>query len=427
MEQRVVITGLGVVSPNGVGVEKFTKAIKNGQSGIKFHPELNKLSFRCQIGGVPAISENARQRFLKKHGIEEVFSTGITYGCIAASEAWRDSGLKVRKASESPDYESGCIFGTGSNGIEATHYGIALRESGQDTRKGNPRALPQAINSAVSAFIAKIIGLGGQVTSNASACNTGTEAILMAFDKIKNKQAVRMLVGSSESNSPYVWGPFDSMFATAHGFNDQPKKASRPMDKDASGFVPSSGAGALVIESLSAAKKRGAKIYAEVLGGHINSGGQRGKGTMTIGNVNGMVRCIKNGLKSCQITPDQIDLISGHLSSTIGDITEINAWVSALKRKGTDFPYINSMKSMIGHCLSASGSIESVAAVLQLYNGFIHPSINADQLHPEIASLISHTRVPPTAILDAPLNIVCKISFGFGDVNSCLLLKKYID
>lgn len=427
MKERVVITGLGVVSPNGIGVKKFTSSIMKGQSGIRFYPELKELSFRCQIGGIPPISEEDKTKFLKKHGIDEVFSTGITYGCMAAAEAWQDSGLRFVGPDEEPDYESGCIFGTGSNGIEATHYGIALRKSGQDTRKGNPKALPQAINSAVSTYIARILGLGNQVTSNASACNTGTEAILMAYDKIQNQQAKRMLVGSSESHSPYVWGPFDSMFATAHGFNDKPKKASRPMDKDASGFVPSSGAGAIIIESLSEAKKRGAKIYAEVLGGHINSGGQRGKGTMTIGNVNGMVRCIKMGLKSCNVTPDQIDLISGHLSSTIGDITEINAWVRALKRKGKDFPYINSMKSMIGHCLSASGSIESVAAIIQLHKGFIHPSINADELHPKIATLISHEKVPPRAITNIDLNIVCKISFGFGDVNSCLVLKKFKD
>ena len=413
MKERVVITGLGVVSPNGVGVNKFTTAIRKGKSGIRFFPDLKALAFRCQVGGVPQINEGTKRKFLERHGIEEVFSTGITYGCMAAAEAWKDSQLPLPSDHSDPDYDSGCIFGTGSNGIEATHYGIALRESGQDTRKGNPKALPQAINSAVSAFIAKILGLGNQVTSNASACNTGTEAILMAFEKIKDGELTRMLVGSSESNSPYVWGPFDSMFATAHGYNDKPKQASRPMDQDAAGFVPSSGAGALVVESLSAAKKRGAKIYAEILGGHINSGGQRGKGTMTIGNVNGMVRCIKNGLKSCGVRPEQIDLISGHLSSTIGDITEINAWVQALNRRGKEFPYINSMKSMIGHCLSASGSIESVAAVLQLYHGFIHPSVNAKKLHPEIGALIDQQCVPAEAINEINLDIVCKISFGF--------------
>lgn len=424
MKDRIVITGLGVISPNGIGIKKFTSSIMKGQSGIRFFPELKELSFRCQLGGIPKITDEEKKQFLKKHEIDEVISTGITYGCMAAAEAWQDGGLPFSFKDEEPDYDSGCIFGTGSNGIEATHYGIALRNK-HDIRKANPKALPQAINSAVSTYISKILGLGNQVTSNASACNTGTEAILMAYDKIQNHQATRMLVGSSESHSPYVWGPFDSMFATAHGFNDNPKMASRPMDKDATGFVPSSGAGAMVIESLSSARNRGAKIYAEVLGGHINSGGQRGKGTMTIGNINGMIRCIKNGLKSCNISPNQIDLISGHLSSTIGDVTEIKAWVSALNRKGSDFPYINSMKSMIGHCLSASGSIESVAAVLQLHRGFIHPSINADELHSEIAALISHEKVPPRAITDVDLKIVCKISFGFGDVNSCLVLKKF--
>lgn len=424
-DTTVVITGLGVISPNAIGVSKFEKAIRDGKSGIRFYPNLKELNFRCQVGGIPPISEKEKEAFIKKFDLRGLKSSGILYGCMAATEAWKDAKLGIPSHDLNPDWNAGCIFGTGSNGIEATHYGLAYRDIYGDMTKSDPTIALQSMNSGVSSYISGILGLGNHVTTNASACNTGTEAILDAFYKIKFGRAERMLVGSSESDSPYVWGPFDSMFATAQGFNNKPTKASRPMDKDAAGFVPSSGAGALVVESLDSAIKRKAKIYAEVLGGSINSGGQRGKGTMTIGNVNGMVHCIKNGLQACKLKPSDIDLISGHLSSTIGDINEIQSWVKALKRENDNFPFINSMKSMIGHCLSASGSIESIAAILQLYHGFVHPSINADKLHPEIGKLIGRKKVPLKTIDGINLNIVAKISFGFGDVNSCLILKKW--
>jgi 3-oxoacyl-(acyl-carrier-protein) synthase len=197
------------------------------------------------------------------------------------------------------------------------------------------------------------------------------------------------------------------------------------MSKHAMGFVPSAGAGALVIESLASAMERKAKIYAEILGGHINSGGQRGNGTMTIGNLNGMAKCIEMGLSASGVTPKDVDLISGHLTSTIGDVNEIQSWKKALKRSGKKFPWVNSLKSMIGHSLSAAGSIEIVAAVLQLFHGFVHPSLNAEELHPEIEAIVHPSRVPKHTIFNANLNIVAKINFGFGDVNSCLILKKW--
>ena len=175
---------------------------------------------------------------------------------------------------------------------------------------------------------------------------------------------------------------------------------------------------------MDSALKRGATIYAEILGGHVNAGGHRGSGSMTAPNSVAVQRCITQALQSSGIEADAIDAINGHLTATTKDGLEIENWTKALNRSGLDFPYINSLKSMTGHCLSAAGSIESVATVLQLHEGFLFGNLNCDDLHPEITALIDASRVPiKTKNID--LNIIAKASFGFGDVNACIIFKKF--
>jgi 3-oxoacyl-(acyl-carrier-protein) synthase len=206
--------------------------------------------------------------------------------------------------------------------------------------------------------------------------------------------------------------------------NESPEQGSRPLSETASGFVPGSGAGALVLEDLETALARGARIYAEVLGGNINSGGQRGQGTMTAPNSTAVQKCIIKAIENSGIHSSQIDAINGHLTATSKDGLEISNWTQALNRKGIDFPYINSLKSMVGHCLSAAGSIESVASILQLYHEFVFPNMNCEDLHPEISSLIDSIRIPQQ-LIEKELTIIAKASFGFGDVNGCVIFKKY--
>ena len=278
--------------------------------------------------------------------------------------------------------------------------------------------------SGVSAYLGGILGLGNQVTTNSSACTTGTEAILMGFDRIKSGRAKRMIVGSTSDHGAYLWGGFDAMRVLTYKHNESPENGSRPMSASASGFVPGSGAGALVIESLESALERGAKIYAELLGGEVNSGGQRNEGTMTAPNSEAVQRCIKNALENSSVEANEIDTINGHLTATSKDFTEIDNWSKALNLKGDDFPYINSLKSMVGHCLSASGAIESVACVLQIHHNFIFPNINCEDLNEEIKAVISEDKIPQLTIKQE-VNVVAKASFGFGDVNGCIIFKKF--
>jgi 3-oxoacyl-(acyl-carrier-protein) synthase len=280
------------------------------------------------------------------------------------------------------------------------------------------------MNSGVSAYLGGKLGLGNQVTTNSSACTTGTESILMAFERIKSGQAKRILAGSTSDSGPYIWGGFDAMKVCTFKHNQTPEQGSRPMSASASGFVPGSGAGAFILEDLETALARGAKIYAEVIGGNLNSGGQRGQGTMTAPNSVAVQKCIKDALKNAEILPNEIDAINGHLTATSKDSLEIQNWSQALNRSGVDFPYINSMKSMVGHCLSGAGSIESVASVLQLHQGFVFPNINCEDLHPEITAIIAATRIPQQMIVKE-LTIIAKASFGFGDVNGCVIFKKF--
>lgn len=419
---RVVITGLGVVAPNGVGIDAFTKAIKNGESGITFHQNLADLNFSCCIGGIPQISEEKKGAYLTPLQLRGFNSSGILYGCMAGMDAWKDAGFKIDSESDL-DFDSGTVFGTGTSGVEKFREAIYKLDDKQVKRLGST-VVVQTMASGVSAFLGGILGLGNQVTTNSSACTTGTEAILMGYERIKNGQAKRMLVGSCSDDGPYIWGGFDAMRVMTYKHNESPEQGSRPMSASASGFVPGSGAGALVLESLESALERNATIYAEVLGGNINSGGQRNGGTMTAPNAKAVQRCIKDAIKNAGITAKEIDVINGHLTATSKDGLEIENWTKALDRKGGDFPYINSLKSMVGHCLSAAGSIESVATVLQIKEQFVFPNINCDDLHPDISQLISEEKIVKK-LLKTEVNIAAKASFGFGDVNGCVIFKKY--
>jgi 3-oxoacyl-(acyl-carrier-protein) synthase len=196
------------------------------------------------------------------------------------------------------------------------------------------------------------------------------------------------------------------------------------MSATAGGFIPGSGAGAMLLESLESALARKATIYAEVLGGAVNSGGQRGGGSLTAPNVQAVQLCIKDALQHAKVKPNQIDLINGHLTATSKDPVEIQNWVQALGRSGKDFPKIQSTKAMVGHCLSAAGAIELVAVVLQIYKQFMHASINCEDIHPEILKQIDASSIVQKTLNQGP-EIVAKASFGFGDVNACVLLKNY--
>ena len=422
MSKRIVITGLGIAAPNGVGIPAFTNAIKNGISGIRHHTQLKELKFSCHIAGMPQITDELKSQYFSDLELRGFNSTGILYGVIAGMEAWKNAGLPAENKSE-PDWESGTIFGSGTSGIDKFRESIYKIDDLQTRRLGST-VVAQTMNSGISAYLGGKLGLGNQVTTNSSACATGTEAIMMAYDRIRSGHAKRILAGSTGDSGPYIWAGFDALRVCSSKYNDNPEQGSRPMSATAAGFVPGSGAGALVIEDLESALQRGATIYAEILGGNVNSGGQRGNGSMTAPNSEAVQRCITDALKNADISAAEVDAINGHLTATTKDSLEIENWTKALGRSGPNFPYINSLKSLTGHCLSAAGSIESISTVLQLHESFIFGNMNCEDLHPEIIDLIDSSKVP-LKTFNTDLNIIAKASFGFGDVNACIIFKKF--
>ncbi len=419
--RRVVVTGLGVCAPNGVGLEAFQNSLLDNLSGIRFEKELEELNFSCQIAGKPNIDTIELTNYFSNVQLKGLNSSGLIYGVIAGLDAWNDAQLVVQEPE--PDWHSGIVFGTGILGVDKFREAIHMVDAGKVRRLGST-AVIQTMASGISAYLGGILGLGNQVTTNSSACTTGTESVLMGYERIANGKANRMLVGSCSDCGPYVWGGFDAMRILPAKYNSDSAKASRPMSATAAGFVPGSGAGALVLESLESALDRGASIYAEVLGGAVNSGGQLQGGSMTAANPIAVQRCIQQALKNASITSNEVDAINGHLTATTKDPAEIENWSQALGRKGNNFPLINSFKGHVGHCLAASGSIECVGTVLQFRENVIFGTMNCEDVHPKILDTINLSKVANKNI-EFSAEIIAKASFGFGDVNCCVIFKRY--
>lgn len=423
MRRRVVVTGLGVLAPNANGVADFELALRKGRSGLRVHEAMVAHGFRSHVAGVPqGVDALAEAAF----GEDELLAMNSSHrlAALAAIEAWSDAGLaRPARDGETIHWETGAILGTGIGGMDTTaELVVPMVDAGKVRRLGGT-AVERVMASGISARVSGLLALGNQVTTNSSACSTGTEAVILGLERIRRGQAERMLCGGAEGVSHHIWAGFDAMRVLARSWNDRPEAASRPMSASASGFVPAAGAGVLALESLDSALARGATIRAEVAGGFVNCGGQRGGGSMTAPNPEGVRRCIAGALADAGVAPGEVDAINGHLTATGADPSEVAAWADALRRAPGELPPITSTKSMIGHALGAAGAIESVASVLMVQKGFVHPSINCEDVHPAIEP---HAASIPHALLERPgLRTLVKAGFGFGDVNACLVFRKW--
>ncbi len=421
---RVVITGMGVISANAHGLKDFEKALREGRSGLRHQPQLAELGFTCQVAGVPQGADELALTYFSDES-RMAMNSGMIYAGIAGLDCWRDAGFEVPGAREDRiDWDTGAIVGTGVGGVDTLAGLVIPRVNAGKVRRIGSTSVEQTMSSAVSANLGGLLALGGQVTTNSSACTTGTEAIVMAYWHLAAGRGRRMIAGGAEGSSLYSWAGFDAMRVLSKGWNDEPERASRPMSASASGFVPGSGAGLLMLETLDSALERDARIYAEVLGGAVNSGGQRGGGSIVAPNPEGVARCIRAALAEAALSPDAIDVINGHLTATMADSIEVGNWARVLGREPSAFPWINSTKSLIGHGLGAAGGLECVASVLQLAHGFVHGSANCEDLHPALEPYAD--RIPHVA-RESDAQVLAKASFGFGDVNGCVLFRKWAD
>jgi len=421
--RRVVVTGLGVLSPNGNGVDDFELALRKGRSGLRVHPAMVEHGFRSHVAGVPqGVDALAEATF--DEGELSAMNSSHRLASLASLEAWSDAGLeRPERGDDVVDWETGAILGTGIGGMDTTAELVVPFVAAGKVRRLGGTAVERVMASGVSARVSGLLALGNQVTTNSSACSTGAEAVYMGLERIRAGHAERMLCGGVEGESHHIWAGFDAMRVLAKDWNDRPEAASRPMSASAGGFVPAAGAAVLMIESLDSARARGARIRAEVAGGYVNCGGHRGGGSMTAPNPESVRRCILGALADAAVGPEAVDAINGHLTATTADPREVAAWADALERAPGRLPPITSTKSMIGHGLGAAGAIESTAAVLMVEKGFVHPSLNCEDVHPEIEP---HAASIPHELREAPeLRTLVKAGFGFGDVNACLVFRKW--
>lgn len=421
--KRVVITGLGVIAPNANGVTDFEAALREGRSGLRHQEAMAEAKFGCTVAGTPlGVDELCEAKFQE----DELMAMNMNhrYSSLAAIEAWEDAGLERPAAdSDEVDWRSGAILGTGIGGMDTIAGTVVPLTNAAKVRRMGSTAVEQVMASGISARISGQLALGNQVTTNSSACSTGTEALAMGMERIRAGLADRMLCGGAESASHYIWAGFDSMRVLNRKSNDDPEKASRPMSASAGGFIPGSGSGVVLLESLESALDRGARIHAELMGGGVNCGGHRMGGSMTSPNPTSVQRCIADALADAGLRPEDVDAINGHLTATGADPKEIGSWAKALDRAPGELPPITATKGMIGHALGAAGGIESVASILMVSKGFVHPSVNCDDVHPEIEPYAAS--IPHEAREMPDLDVLVKAGFGFGDVNACLVFKRY--
>jgi len=412
--RRVVITGLGALTPLGNTVEELWTGLINGVSGAapitRFDASKFKTQFACELKNLDLNDYFDRKEIRK-------YDPYAQYAMIAADQAVRDAGIDLEKVDKE---RVGVIWASGIGGLETFENEIVSWARGDGTPRFNPFFIPKMIADIAAGHISIRYGFMGPNFATVSACASSANAMVDAFNYIRLGYADMFVTGGSEASiTPPGVGGFNAMHAISTR-NDDPKTASRPYDKDRDGFVLGEGGCGLIFEDLEHAKARGAKIYIEVAGGglsgdayHMTSPHPDGKGASI---------AMANALKDAGMRPDEIDHINTHGTSTpLGDIAEPRAIVDTFKEHAYRIS-INSTKSMTGHLLGAAGAIEAIATILAIRNNMVPPTINHFTDDPEIDNKLDFTfNVAKKRTVNAALSN----TFGFGGHNASIIFKKY--
>ena len=408
--RRVVVAGLGLITPVGNDVETTWNAMKNGQSGISTIEHFDTSDFSTQFGGAVKGFECTDYMTAKEARRIDTF---MHYGIAAGVQAIQDSGIDETNLDPK---RGGVAIGSGIGGIgsieEAT---VTIQKSGP--RKVSPFFVPGSIVNMIAGSLSIRFGLQGPNIAVVTACTTGTHNIGLAANMIANNQADVMVAGGAEmATTPVGLGGFCAARALSQR-NDDPQRASRPWDKDRDGFVLSDGAGIMVLEEYEHAKKRGANIYAELVG--FGMSGDAYHMTSPSEGGAGAAQCMQNALDSAGLNASDVDYVNAHGTSTIaGDIAETHA-VKTVFAGHTDKLCVSSTKSMIGHLLGASGSVEAIVSVLTLRDQVISPTINLD--NPDEGCDLDYV---PNESREKEVNVALSNSFGFGGTNGSLIFSR---
>lgn len=402
--RRIVVTGMGIVSCLGNSKQEVLQSLKTGRSGIRFNESYRDLGFRSQISG--SIDLDTEELIDRKQ--RRFMGDSAAFAYIAMKQAIEDAGLDEAQVS---DPRIGIIAGSGG---ASSQYQIEsadiLRSKG--VKRIGPYMVPRIMGSTVSACLATAFKIKGVNYSISSACATSAHCIGNAMEQIRSGRQDIVFAGGGEEEHWSLTMLFDAMGALSTKYNDTPTEASRPYDETRDGFVIAGGGGILVLEELEHALKRGAPIYAEIVGYGASSDGY----DMVAPSGEGAVRCMKEALATAQ---GPIDYINAHGTSTpVGDVAELNAIRDTF---GDQVPPISSTKSLSGHSLGAAGVHEAIYSLLMMQHGFIAGTANARSLSPEAAQLpiVTETCRP------AELNRVLSNSFGFGGTNASLVFEKF--
>ena len=416
MRAPVVVTGLGVISPIGIGVSEFWKAALTGRSGISAITGFDPFpmdGYRSKVAG--QIHDFSPERYIDSVQAERV-DRYAQFALVAAKEALADSGLLMAK--ENP-HRIGVIVGAGMGGMVMGEREITQLYQQQRPHRVHPNFIPVITLNSASGIVAMANGAKGPNYTISTACSSSAHALGQAMQCIREGRAdVVITVGADASITPLVFAGFCSLRALSTKFNDRPEQASRPFDRLRDGFVMGEGAGALILESAAHAKKRKARIYAEVAGYAATSEAYH----MVIPREDGeeVATTMRMALADAGATPAQIDYINAHATSTlIGDAVEAKAIRQVFKSRA-DKIAINATKSLVGHTLGAAGAIGGIASVLAIHTGQIHPTANYDDPDPACALGGISRSIQERKVKAALLN-----AFGFGSNNAAVVLKRY--
>ncbi|MFM9942771.1 MAG: beta-ketoacyl-ACP synthase II [Hyphomicrobiaceae bacterium] len=417
--RRVVITGLGLVTPLGCGVDATWAAMLEGKSGARRITEFEVNDIACQIACFVPRGDGTAGTFNPDQWMEpkeqRKVDDFIVYAVAAADQAMKDSGYKPTTKDEQE--RTGVLIGSGIGGLNGiAETSLVLKEKGP--RRVSPFFIPGRLINLASGHVSIKHGLKGPNHAVVTACSTGAHAIGDAARIIAFDDADVMVAGGAESPICRIaMAGFAACKALSTGYNDRPTKGSRPYDKDRDGFVMGEGAGIVVLEELEHAKARGARIYAEVIG--YGMSGDAFHITAPAADGDGAFRCMRNAVKRAGIDVSQIDYVNAHGTSTpMGDEIELGA-VERLFGNSAGKLAMSSTKSAIGHLLGAAGSVEAIFSVLAIRDGIIPPTLNLD--NPSVETAID--LVPHTA-KKKQIDTVLSNSFGFGGTNASLVMRR---
>ncbi len=405
--KRVVVTGVGAVSPFGSDVKALMDGFEEGRSAVRYMEGWDQYTgLRSHVGAPAEIRDEKRIPRQKRRTMGRM----SIFAAQAAEQALADAGLAL---SDMPAWKVGCVIGSTMGSAKSINDTFELLLPNRDISQLNSAMFFQCMSHTAAANVAQYLELGGYVMATSAACASSLQAIGTAYDLIRLGRQEIVLCGGAEELHPTVTGSFDVLYATSANYNQTPQKTPRPFDRDRDGLVCGEGSGVLILEEYERAVGRNAKIYAEILGYATSGNGSH----VSQSNRESMVHCMREAMKDALIVPEEVDYINAHATATLqGDAEEAEAVKEVF---GWGVP-VSSLKGHIGHTLGASGAIEMIASLMMMERSVVYPTRNLDNISPDCEG-INHV----TQKTGKKIKTILKNGFAFGGINAALVCRGF--